>query len=101
MPGLLSCDDFFFQNCSDHFEMETKRLTEFTVADEAMMNYKFKINTKLLPIKAHYFLCYAAAAPVVPFVPIYAKQNTKLYTLSGSLENLFLFPTRSTGLFGD
>ena len=74
MPGLLSCDDFFFQNCSDHLEMETKRLTEFTVADEAMMNDKFKINTKLLPIKAHYFLCYAAAAPVVPFVPIYAKQ---------------------------
>ena len=28
----------------------------------------------MLPIKAHFFLVYAAAAPVVPFVPIYAKQ---------------------------
>ena len=33
-----------------------------------------KINTKLLPIKVHFFLCFAATAPVVPFVPIYAKQ---------------------------
>ena len=35
---------------------------------------KFKVNTRLLPIKAHFFLCYGAAAPVVPFVPLYAKQ---------------------------
>ena len=35
---------------------------------------KFKVNTRLLPIKAHFFLCYGAAAPVVPFVPVYAKQ---------------------------
>ena len=35
---------------------------------------KFKVNTRLLAIKAHFFLCYGAAAPVVPFVPIYAKQ---------------------------
>ena len=35
---------------------------------------KFKVNTRLLPIKAHFFLVFAAAAPIVPFLPIYAKQ---------------------------
>ena len=35
---------------------------------------KFKINSKLLPIKAHYFLIFAGTAPIVPFLPIYAKQ---------------------------
>jgi len=35
---------------------------------------KFKVNTKLLPIKAHYFFTFAATAPIIPFLPIYAKQ---------------------------
>lgn len=35
---------------------------------------KFKVNMKLLPIKAHYFLTFAATAPILPFLPIYAKQ---------------------------
>jgi len=35
---------------------------------------KFKVNTKLLPIKAHYFFTFAATAPILPFLPVYAKQ---------------------------
>ena len=33
-----------------------------------------KINTKLLPIKAHFFFYFAAVAPILPFLPILAKQ---------------------------
>ena len=35
---------------------------------------ELKLNTKLIPIKAHFFLSFAATAPLLPFVPIYAKQ---------------------------
>lgn len=35
---------------------------------------ELKVNTKLIPIKAHFFLSFAATAPLLPFVPIYAKQ---------------------------
>ena len=34
----------------------------------------FKVNTALVPIKAHFFLFFAALAPILPFLPIYAKQ---------------------------
>ena len=34
----------------------------------------FKLNIGLLPIKAHFFFFYAACAPILPFLPIYAKQ---------------------------
>ncbi|KAK4315572.1 hypothetical protein Pmani_013213 [Petrolisthes manimaculis] len=34
-----------------------------------------KINMKLLPIKAHYFLVFAGTAPVLPFLPVYAWQQ--------------------------
>jgi len=33
-----------------------------------------KINYKLLPIKAHFFLVFSALAPLLPFLPVYAKQ---------------------------
>lgn len=35
---------------------------------------KFKINPDLLPVKGQYFLFNAATAPLVPFLPTYAKQ---------------------------
>jgi len=35
---------------------------------------KLKINYKLLPIKAHFFLIFSALAPILPFLPVYAKQ---------------------------
>ena len=57
------------------------------------------------PMSSNYFVMFGflqtLEIKLEQHVRIYAKQNTKLYTLSGSLENLFLFPTRSTGLFGD
>lgn len=34
----------------------------------------FKINYKLLPLKAHFFLIFSALAPLLPFLPVYAKQ---------------------------
>ena len=34
----------------------------------------FNINSTLLPVKAHFFFFFAALAPVLPFLPIYAKQ---------------------------
>ena len=34
----------------------------------------FKVNAALVPIKAHFFLFFAALAPILPFLPIYAKQ---------------------------
>ncbi|XP_063608219.1 major facilitator superfamily domain-containing protein 6-like [Penaeus indicus] len=34
-----------------------------------------KINMKLLPMKAHYFLMFAGTAPVLPFLPVYARQQ--------------------------
>ncbi|KAG7161239.1 Major facilitator superfamily domain-containing protein 6-like 8 [Homarus americanus] len=36
---------------------------------------KMKINMKLLPIKAHYFLLFAGTAPILPFLPVYARQQ--------------------------
>ena len=33
-----------------------------------------KINYKLLPLKAHFFLIFSALAPLLPFLPVYAKQ---------------------------
>jgi len=38
------------------------------------MNLSAAINYKLLPIKAHFFFFFAACAPILPFLPIYAKQ---------------------------
>ena len=38
------------------------------------MNLSATINYKLLPIKAHFFFFFAACAPILPFLPIYAKQ---------------------------
>jgi len=35
---------------------------------------KCKINSKLLPVKAHFFLVFSALAPLLPFLPVYAKQ---------------------------
>ena len=35
---------------------------------------KCKVNYKLLPIKAHFFLVFSALAPLLPFLPVYAKQ---------------------------
>ncbi|XP_059489344.1 major facilitator superfamily domain-containing protein 6-A isoform X2 [Neocloeon triangulifer] len=35
---------------------------------------KFKINSLLLPMKGHYFLYNGGTAPVVPFMPVFAKQ---------------------------
>lgn len=35
---------------------------------------KCKINYKLLPVKAHFFLLFSALAPLLPFLPVYAKQ---------------------------
>ena len=35
---------------------------------------KLRLDASLLPIKAHFFLIFAALAPVVPFMPVYAKQ---------------------------
>ena len=34
----------------------------------------FKVNATLLPIKAHFFFFFAALAPILPFLPIYAQQ---------------------------
>lgn len=34
-----------------------------------------KVNMKLLPIKAHYFLIFAGTAPILPFLPVYARQQ--------------------------
>jgi len=34
----------------------------------------FGLNQDLLPVKGHFFLIFAAAAPVTPFLPILAKQ---------------------------
>nr|XP_053638026.1 major facilitator superfamily domain-containing protein 6-like isoform X1 [Cherax quadricarinatus] len=36
---------------------------------------KMKINMKILPIKAHYFLIFAGTAPVLPFLPVYGRQQ--------------------------
>ncbi|XP_071519620.1 major facilitator superfamily domain-containing protein 6 [Panulirus ornatus] len=36
---------------------------------------KMKINMKYLPVKAHYFLLFAGTAPVLPFLPVYARQQ--------------------------
>lgn len=33
-----------------------------------------KVNMELLPMKSHYFLLFAGTAPVVPFLPVYARQ---------------------------
>ena len=33
-----------------------------------------RVNPKLLPIKAHFFFFFAAVAPILPFLPIVAKQ---------------------------
>jgi len=32
------------------------------------------VNSKLLPLKAHFFLIFSALAPLLPFLPVYAKQ---------------------------
>ena len=33
-----------------------------------------RINPRLLPIKLHFLLFFAAAAPILPFLPVYAQQ---------------------------
>ena len=35
---------------------------------------ELKVNSKLLPLKAHFFLIFSALAPLLPFLPVYAKQ---------------------------
>jgi hypothetical protein len=38
---------------------------------------KLKVNPHLLPIKAHYFLSSAGFSPILPYMPVYAKQLGK------------------------
>jgi hypothetical protein len=35
---------------------------------------KMKVNTRLLPIKAHYFFSCAGLSPILPYMPVFAKQ---------------------------
>jgi len=35
---------------------------------------KFKVNSQLLPIKSHYFLNFAGVSPIIPYLPVFAKQ---------------------------
>lgn len=46
---------------------------------------KFKVNKELLPLKAYYFLFNAGMAPVVPFMPTFARQLGFSATVVGSI----------------
>ena len=35
---------------------------------------KVKVNPRLLPIKTHFFLNFAGLSPIIPFLPVIAKQ---------------------------
>ena len=35
---------------------------------------KFKVNPRLVPIKTHFFLNFAGLSPILPFLPVFAKQ---------------------------
>ncbi|XP_021930441.1 major facilitator superfamily domain-containing protein 6-A isoform X2 [Zootermopsis nevadensis] len=56
---------------------------EFSVETKGMVN--LKVNLDFLPLKGQYFLWNAGTAPVVPFLPIYARQLGFSSTIVGMI----------------
>ena len=54
-------------SCSSFFNSDLPPGTEAAAM-------KLKVNARLLPIKAHFFLNCAGLSPILPYMPVYAKQ---------------------------
>ncbi|XP_037071402.1 uncharacterized protein LOC119092549 [Pollicipes pollicipes] len=52
--------------------MRVANALSFTLFEAGAM--KFKVNAKLLPVKACYFFFFGGVAPILPFLPVYAHQ---------------------------
>jgi hypothetical protein len=53
---------------------------------------KMKVNTRLLPIKAHYFFSCAGLSPILPYMPVFAKQlGISSVTDPGCLSRIQIF----------